>query len=333
MREVTGQLIRRQIDVREHDGPEHRLLENLRAPAGLGSRIKPFATGETELLEDSDGAVKPLARCIIRMMVVVGPSDPEYVLSRFLHSGGMVAATPVLTLRTKEKRAGPIRTEIVDRLRNDRCGVVESACRVIEQSPAPTQAIEVPLAPQQSIGREVGDVEANVSVALDDPALDAMFAPHTRAPIRGQRLPVDLCLDALCGQKIRDGFDSNGEHYRLSGPQYNVGKDAELVNAVGGAVRCMTDLETRLHETVTLARITRHDDMIQQIGESNAGCRPQPLREVRRLRASPQRIVDDLPDQRVCSRLHDPAAERRRRGGKSGGFHWCVPRSRLRTDA
>ncbi len=59
-------------------------------------------------------------------MVVVGPAEPESVLSRLLHLSGPIFRLPVSPLGCEEQIARPVRAQIGDRYVDQLLDVVEA---------------------------------------------------------------------------------------------------------------------------------------------------------------------------------------------------------------
>src|SRR3954470_10438161 len=94
--EISSDFLRREIDVGENDNASLRLLDDLSAPARLAAGIKTFAAVETHLLEDCDQVRERLAAGAVRVMIVIGPTKAEAILSFVLQPPGSVTVCPIL---------------------------------------------------------------------------------------------------------------------------------------------------------------------------------------------------------------------------------------------
>ena len=115
MGEVVCCLVGSQIEVGKDNNPGRRMLEHLRAPAGMGPRVEPLAKLEAQRGENADDAREELPRATERMMVVICPAQTQPVLSRLLNLGRAIARLPVFPLDLENQVACQVtRTRLLD---------------------------------------------------------------------------------------------------------------------------------------------------------------------------------------------------------------------------
>src|SRR5262245_53800096 len=112
MRKVVHQLVGREIHVVEGHNPRHWMLGDLRAPAGLATRVEALPKLETQDLPHGNESAEVLPRTAVSVMVVVGPAKPQAILPLLLHLGRPVSPLPELALGRKEQIAGQRLAEI-----------------------------------------------------------------------------------------------------------------------------------------------------------------------------------------------------------------------------
>src|SRR5690606_22441311 len=213
MGEISGELVRREIDVREDDDAGARLLEHLRSPAGFGSGVEAFAKLETHALEDRDQVREALARRAIRVVVMVRPTEAETILPPPLDPRRMIPPFPVLPLRREEDVAGAIGSDPSDRLIDERASPLEAFLVALEDaSPAAKHLVD---ARRFDVARRVlrRQLEASQPVALDEPELRLVRGLDSREPKRRARIAEDLVRLPLAPRReeVADRLDAEVE--------------------------------------------------------------------------------------------------------------------------
>ena len=86
MGKVVVGLVRSKVEIGKDHDAGRRMFEDLRTPAGMLPSVIPFAKLEAQPLEQGDQAGKEPARRAECMMVMIGPPEPELILSSLLNS-------------------------------------------------------------------------------------------------------------------------------------------------------------------------------------------------------------------------------------------------------
>ena len=205
VREVLRQLFGRHVHIGEDDDPGDGMLDHLRAPARLASGVEPLAALETEVFEKRDQRREARAARTVRVMIVIGPAQPQRILPRFLNPSRPVASQPVLALGDEEQLARAVSTQIEDRRIDELPGVSEPVGIVIEIAAAQAQALQMAgdLRQRDNFIRVRFKRERRMS--LDDPQLDIVLVGDAGPTQRGERLTFDLDpRQAVCGEEIDD---------------------------------------------------------------------------------------------------------------------------------
>src|SRR5207248_8074502 len=87
-----------EVHVAKSDNAFDWLFEDLRAPTGLRASIVTFAAFEAELLKRAHQIEEMTPRGAKGVMIVIGPTEAELVLARFLDVRGAIAALPISAL-------------------------------------------------------------------------------------------------------------------------------------------------------------------------------------------------------------------------------------------
>ena len=211
VREVDIQLLGSEIDVGEDHAPQRRLLKDLRSPAGGVSGVEEFAALEAQRLQDPDATVEPLARAVIRVVVLVRPADPMSVLPRLLYAPGTAPRLPVLALGTQPQPTRPRGPEPADRRAHKPVHVVIPAPEVVEGPPPRPERLQ--RKPRLAQGRRRHRVrfKAGRTAPLHRPAVNASARPRERAAERRVERTLRRHVEPLRGEELVQIFDLETE--------------------------------------------------------------------------------------------------------------------------
>src|SRR5689334_22303584 len=118
--------MRLQIDIAEGNDAFHRLLQNLRAPAGLRAGVVTFAPLEAEFLQHAHEIDEVLARAAKGVVIVVCPTKSELVLARLLDLRGAIARLPVVAFLGEDRVTGKIASDKADDLVDHRVSAAKA---------------------------------------------------------------------------------------------------------------------------------------------------------------------------------------------------------------
>src|SRR4051794_29789070 len=108
MSEVVRGLVGGEVEIGEDDDPGRRMFEDLRPPSRMMARVEPLAELEAERPEQANDAGEEPPRATERVVIVVGPTEPEPILPRLLHLCRTVTRLPVRPLRLEDQVAGQV---------------------------------------------------------------------------------------------------------------------------------------------------------------------------------------------------------------------------------
>src|SRR5262249_52642102 len=146
--------------------------QDLGAPAGLATCVKPLATGETELLEQSDERGEIATRRAIGVVIVIGPAQSQHILPGSLCLGGSVPTLPVFAFGAEKQVTRQRDAQIRDGGRNQRIGVRETSIAVVvvvQLPPTRSKCFGVSEPPHAQVIGLQRRRKPNVSVPLDRP--------------------------------------------------------------------------------------------------------------------------------------------------------------------
>jgi hypothetical protein len=106
--EVAGDFFWGHVHVGKDDKARAGLLQNLRAPTGFDARVKPLAAMEAEHFQTFDEQVETGTTRAISVMIVVGPTEAEFLLAFKLDLRGLVALLPILAFPIEKQIAGAL---------------------------------------------------------------------------------------------------------------------------------------------------------------------------------------------------------------------------------
>ena len=80
----------------------------MRAPAGLRAGVVPLTAFESEQFQRAHQLNEMLARIAERMMIVIAPTQAEFILARFLDLRRAIATLPKLAFTSEHYVTGEI---------------------------------------------------------------------------------------------------------------------------------------------------------------------------------------------------------------------------------
>lgn len=200
-----------EVDVAEDDDAFDGLFEDLRPPAGLGSGVIAFASVKAEFFEGEDEVDEMAAGGAERVMILVGPTEAEFVLAPLLDLGGVVSCLPVLAFALEDDVTG----EICADHSND---PVEE-CMGFEEAGGIVGVGAFACAPE-FLGFEqrfhlirfgVGDAIASVASSFDGFEMGLVFLGDLDEPVVGHGGAGGFRGDMLGGEEVDEVFDAERE--------------------------------------------------------------------------------------------------------------------------
>ena len=256
-----------------------------------------------------------LPRRAVRVVVVVRPSQSQLLLPAKLHPCGMIPAHPMLALGREEQVASPVAPDIHDRGVHDAIGLAEPVGIVVKVAFTPAQILAMLHRLDCDARIEDRRQISEIAVSLHHEQLAVLPRPpqrHACNPQLPERLPVDPRLgDLVRREKIRDKLHFQRHPRRLPLHQQHARKHAQLVHQTLGPLRRGKRFRRVSHvqqpiadRLVACAR--RNLDVVDPIAEPRPRLRQHPIRQLFRIRAAVQKIIDNARHQRGRLRLRLP---------------------------